>query len=528
MNREANLNFYKVFIEFYKFCVTGYSLMTEEQEALANCDDKVAKGEACAGSGKTYTATKYIEKNKDDNILYMCFQRAMRNEAVEKFSKFPKVQVKTFHQLAWGDYGQKFHEAGKLSSQTLTAADIRNELSLFKDSGIKVSEYALLLLNGYINSSKHKIEDTKEFLELCENESDNLLINNALLSATVIYKRMTDMTHPLPASHDVYLKQYQLDPKPRFGFKRVVIDEAQDITERDLNIFIRKVTKKNLLFIGDPHQQIFGWRGAVNALKMIKGTSYPLSATFRNGEDIAELSNYMLNKYKFANSNIEGLNKKQIIVDEIDKEIPYAIISRTNQSIIKNAINIAQSNKKIFFVGGMEKYNIGLLKDMYYFKRKGETNNNFLSKYNSFEEIKDYLEASPNPDAKLVSAINIVEDYKDELISMINKIESLTTDKADEANVFLTNVHQAKGLEFKNSIIDDDFINYRKYFSYRKMAQNNNDKASIAKLEEEINAWYVAISRAEGPTQHSSSLIALREQMYKEAEEKLRATKGFM
>ena len=40
--------------------------MTEEQEALANCDDKVAKGEACAGSGKTYTATKYIEKNKDD------------------------------------------------------------------------------------------------------------------------------------------------------------------------------------------------------------------------------------------------------------------------------------------------------------------------------------------------------------------------------------------------------------------------------------------------------------------------------
>lgn len=496
--------------------------MTTEQEELANSNDEVAKGEACAGSGKTYTAKKYIEKNINDKILYMCFQRAMVDEAKEKFKDFKNVHVKTFHQLAWHSYGQTYSDLGKISTHSLSAADIRNKLGLYKDSGIKVSEYALLLLNAFVSSSKKTIEDTKEFEELCENESDILLTNNALLAATTLYNRMIDTSDDMPITHDIYLKLYQMDTsEKRLKYDRIIIDEAQDITERDLSIFSRRIKKDHILYIGDSHQQIFGWRGAVNSLRLVKGERYTLSATFRNGPEIAELSNYMLNKFKFANSNIEGLNEKQIVIHELPSDVPHAIISRTNQSIVKNAITAAIENKKMLFIGGIEKYSIDFIKDMYYFKKKGTTNNFLLSKYNSYSEIMEYLEESPNPDAKLKSSISIVETYKDELPNLLNKIEKMTTKDVNEANIYLTNVHQAKGLEFDYLKIDDDFIKWNKYFMYYSIAKKNNDYGAIAKLEEEINAWYVAISRAKGPTQLSKSLISLQEKMYEEAEEKI-------
>lgn len=491
--------------------------MTDEQAAIVESDEYVTKGEACAGSGKTYTAVKYVEKNHRDKILYVCFQKAMKKEAVEKFQLLPNCHPKTIHGLGW-QFGKKYLETGKLSEKELTAVEVRNLLSYNTESGIEISENILKMIKGYLQSSEKNVEDTKIWEKIDDDISDSLFKKNVLLGTRILLKRMEDLSNPMLVSHDFYLKMFQLHGEAVPYYKRLIIDEAQDITERDLDIFKKKFfhMEKKMLFIGDSNQQIFGWRGAVNSLKLIKGKRLTLSTTFRNGEDIAELATYMLNKYKFAKTNIIGTNKNSYITSAIDTSKPYTIISRTNKNIIKNAFKLCEEKKYINFIGGIEKYGFHFIEDMYNFKISGKTNNPYLANYREYGEIKAHMEISNEINSAIKTAVEVVETYNSEIRSLMKNLKQFTTDKKDITQVFLTNVHQAKGLEFDNLKIDNDFIEFQNFFKYKAIANKNEDEEQLAQLEEEINSAYVALSRAKGPIELDMNFRLLQEKMLEE------------
>jgi superfamily I DNA/RNA helicase len=97
-------------------------------------------------------------------------------------------------------------------------------------------------------------------------------------------------------SHDMYLKMLDLDEGVREDafarLKYLMIDEAQDINPVQRSIILK--TGLPIIAVGDPYQQIYSWRGAENALQLMKGEELHLTQSFRFGEDIAEIARLIL------------------------------------------------------------------------------------------------------------------------------------------------------------------------------------------------------------------------------------------
>ena len=79
--------------------------LTEEQQRIIAYVKQMKRGgrfkvEAKAGSGKTSTLVEVARANPDKRFLYLAFNKAIVNEAKDKFPK--NVVVKTTHSLAYG------------------------------------------------------------------------------------------------------------------------------------------------------------------------------------------------------------------------------------------------------------------------------------------------------------------------------------------------------------------------------------------------------------------------------------------
>ena len=95
-------------------------------------------------------------------------------------------------------------------------------------------------------------------------------------------------------THDFYLKKFQLS-NPILYFDYILFDEGQDASPAMLDIFLKQKATK--VIVGDTHQQIYGWRYAVNSLEKADFKTYYLSTSFRFSQPIANLAMEIL-KYK--------------------------------------------------------------------------------------------------------------------------------------------------------------------------------------------------------------------------------------
>ncbi|MGF6960899.1 UvrD-helicase domain-containing protein [Paraburkholderia youngii] len=91
---------------------------------------------------------------------------------------------------------------------------------------------------------------------------------------------------------DVYLKVWaQTDPCIESDF--ILFDEAQDSDGVMLWLLDRQ-RHAQIVFVGDPYQQIYEWRGAVNAMAQTNAPEYALTESFRVGPAIASLASRLL------------------------------------------------------------------------------------------------------------------------------------------------------------------------------------------------------------------------------------------
>ena len=98
-----------------------------------------------------------------------------------------------------------------------------------------------------------------------------------------------------PVSHDCYLKLFFMGDHPIAGADRtLLLDEAQDADPVILGMVHRHPGPRVL--VGDSYQQLYQWRGAINALgdANIETAVMPLTQTFRFGNGAARWANRVL------------------------------------------------------------------------------------------------------------------------------------------------------------------------------------------------------------------------------------------
>ncbi|MEG0413975.1 MAG: 3'-5' exonuclease, partial [Comamonas sp.] len=307
-------------------------------------------------------------------------------------------------------------------------------------------------------------------------------------AAERVWVRMCDPDDPFPTVHDCYLKLYQLSmPDLSLQYKRILFDEAQDANPVTSQIVLSQSCK--LTLVGDEHQQIFRYRGAVNALDHPLLNDVPrlyLTNSFRFGPNVAIVANALL---ELKGETVPVVGRGQ--ADTVTLHVPMGtehrcLVSRTVMGVLESALAAAARGESIFWVGGIENYKVQDLLDLHHFSR-GELGNvknkKLKADYKDYEEYKEAAEQTK--DHEMQRSVRILETYAAEDIpAMIDHLKSLTVEEEMEASITVTTAHRSKGLEWDTVQLTDD---YPDIF--------DPDMEPEAR-EDEINLLYVGSSRA--------------------------------
>ncbi|MBS1661829.1 MAG: ATP-dependent helicase [Bacteroidetes bacterium] len=479
-------------------------MLTEEQIAIIHSTGNI-KINAVAGSGKTTTIIEYAaSRPKDSRILYLAFNKSVRLEAAKKIEErgLRNVKVETAHSLAYKSI--VFSNGYNVRTQSYRTFEIVDLLGL-QNNGEKHTEYILAnhiskFVTYFCNSDKPKVQDLN-YLDIISDSAARAFVKTfyaPIEEGTRLLLAKMDRGE-IDITHDFYLKKFQLS-NPLLPFDYILFDEGQDASAVMLDIFLRQKATK--VIVGDVHQQIYGWRHAVNSLEKTDFKTFHLSASFRFPQDIAELALSVLDWKKklqdFDSVVITGKGRET-------KEVSKATIARTNLGLLLKAIEYITENRsvrRIYFEGNINSYTYAdegaSLYDVLnlHNDKRDRIRDKLVASMKDLDELDEYIEKTEDVQLSMMS--EIVKEYGDEIFDIMKSLKKLHIegdDKAKAEMVFST-VHRAKGMEYDVVYLVDDFMTEERLEKIKTEQKGKDGLLNLSKLNEEINLLYVAVTRA--------------------------------
>lgn len=475
--------------------------LTEEQQAIINSTGDI-RINAVSGSGKTTTIIEYAASRPNGSrILYLAFNKSVRLEAAKKFEArgLKHVKVETAHSLAYKYI--VLSNGYNVRAQSYKIPEIVDLLSL-SGNGEKHAEYILAnhinkFLSYFCNSARSKVQDLN-YLDIVTDKTAQGFVKafySAIENGTRLLLAKMDRGE-IDITHDFYLKKFQL-AAPALPYDYILFDEGQDGSEVMLDIFLKQKATK--VIVGDTHQQIYAWRHAVNSLEKTDFDIFRLSTSFRFPQEIAQLASNVLDwkkkLYDFDHVSIVGMGSDT-------REISKATIARTNLGLLLKAIEYITDNRKvrnIYFEGNINSYTYAddgaSLYDVLnlYNNKPDRIRDKLIQSMKDLDELEEYIEKTE--DVQLSMMAEIVKEYGDEIYGIIKSLKDLHVQDNDKtkAEMIFSTVHRAKGMEYDVVYLVDDFITEEKL---EKQQAAQKEELNTAKLTEEINLLYVAVTRA--------------------------------
>ncbi|XP_066038716.1 F-box DNA helicase 1, partial [Chamaea fasciata] len=487
--------------------------LTHEQQRILN--HKIEPGQtvkimALAGTGKTSTLVKYAEKFPELKFLYLAFNKAVADKGRKVFPR--NVTCKTFHSLAYGSVGRYYKDKGKLNFSKMSVFSIsfllqhREGQSLFV-RGKTVSQ----TLENFFSSSDEEIceehvpllfKNTHGRMQPTSREDKRINVEEAREIWRNMKRLDGDAEKRYKMTCDGYLKLWQLS-KPRLsGYDAVFVDEAQDCTPAIVDIV--RSQKCGKILVGDPHQQIYTFRGAVNTLSTLPHTHlYYLTQSFRFGPEIAYVGSTVLEVGKrIRHQTLLGGHQEGAVGG--GGAGPAALLSRSNWNVFEDAVKLAGRNPpaKIHVIGGLERFGLSRIFDIWKLSQPEDVRKTanlviedpFIKKWEEkggFWGLKEYVERADDKDLEV--KIHIVDKYRERIPGLVRRIRELHVAQESLADFLIGTVHQAKGLEFDTVWVADDFVQIPPVTEdFLRRMNVELDRTP----EDEWNLLYVAVTRA--------------------------------
>ncbi len=463
--------------------------LTEEQQAVVRSPSEALKVVAFAGAGKTSTLRAYAQARPERRMLYLAFNNAIAREAAGKFT--PNVTCLTTHSLAFRAVGQAYRHKLANNVRANQAAQALG-LNPGDSSGFGHANQSLRALKHFLSTS---CADLHEFADLVASEKRHQAA--AIDGAARLWQAMCDPGNAaMPMLHDGYLKLYQLSA-PRLDVDTILFDEAQDANPVTLAIVRQQSCAK--VFVGDPHQQIYQFRYAENAMADPSLTDELfLTESFRFGDEIAAAANRLL-AVKRERNPVRGGRR-------VPPSSTKACIARGNAALYRRAAHLAHQGGNVCWVGGIDGYRLDLLHDIWCLKagRRSEIKDRFVARFEDFDALHGYATAQDERDLK--AWIRVIESHSrwQSIPEEIALVRSLSVAQPEDAALALATAHKSKGLEFGSVELADDFpeaelanpVKYNRE-SHPQFWDEQGFRGGVLLPVEEINLRYVAITRAE-------------------------------
>ena len=449
----------------------GYELTDEQKEIIAYDiqGNSVLKIIAFAGTGKTTTLHEYSKVRSHLRFLYVAFNKSVQMDADKKFP--PNVTCKTSHSLAWPRFG-KPHRHRIIGNLRLNVVKTILGLKTYDQARIVSKTF-----NNFLISADFKLH--KKCLSYIKKDDPNDLFFYLSMAAKLWVMMCDPNNEQIGMLHDGYLKQYQLS-KPHLDFDCILLDEAQDTNPVVSDIVLSQKCPK--ILVGDPHQQIYSFRGAQDAMKQIDSEQqFYLTNSFRFGSEIAWIANKVLRTFKKEMKELKSARQK----DKLDEHREYAIIARTNAFVFDEAVKLCHSHR-IAYLGGIDGYQFDDILDVYllYVERKDEIKNPYIRSFQNYQTLKAF--AMEADDWELKSKYKVVEKYEDMIPDLLKWIKESAVERA-QADIIITTAHKSKGSQFSKVRLCDDFP---KFFQDSKLIGTTDLDP------DEFNLIYVAVTRA--------------------------------
>ena len=463
---------------------------------------------AVAGAGKTSTvveALKYIAET--DSVVMLAFNKNIADEMKRRVPSF--VKVATFHSICFATLRNhcRYVQLDDNKTYNLSKAILRNDMSAYygfcskllgyaKSWGIGDGPHALMpnVPQSYYQIIAHFEMTFDQVPGGISNEEE------ATYQAIKYTQEMLKASVDLGKSSIDYDDMIYLPLIWGLGFQKndwVFIDEAQD-TNGVQRALLHRMLKDNgrLGCVGDPHQSIYGFRGAdSSAMDLLKVefncTDFPLTVSYRCPKAVVEQARTFVNHIEAHPNAPEGkVSRPERYSIKSDFGPRDAILCRLNAPLIEMAYAVMKEKMGVRVLGrDIGKGLSSLIKKM-----EAKTLEDLEHKLEVYKTRETAKLAEQGKDAQIESLNDKVECIH-HLMKMVPEtdltinrllgiIAELFVDKG-EGCLTLSTVHKAKGLEWdKVFILDAD-----KYMPSKAARQP-------WQRQQEINLCYVAATRA--------------------------------
>jgi transcription antitermination factor NusG len=461
---------------------------TDEQNKVIELSQlhKHLKISAYAGAAKTSTLVMVADANPVPSLM-LTFNKSLADEAVARFPEH--VECRTTHSLAYASFGAPLqHKLKRPQGAYKNVAGTGSEIAKFFKTGDFVymltgeRETRRMKAGGVgvaIKETVARFEQSAErsmtYDHVSTSPCDTHLLRDkaamrkfkyvVLEHAQKLWELRTDLRSPVLATHDTYLKLFQLS-NPDLSQHRVkggqpcqilYLDEVQDVNDVVLDIFLQQMDRMRLYAVGDQYQNIYGWRGAKNGMLALDWIEASLSKSFRFGQEVGDLADVILaddGRIQTSVKGFEKLNTKCMNSFDLPDsffENTYTMLFRTNGALIQEAVRLLAEGRRVNLEIDVSDFTKLLESAIELFN--GNMAKVKHEKLVQFENWNEYKIEAEVVQGELIRVLKLVESG-----AVYRVLEVLRTHRnCSNPEMTLTTAHKSKGREWDYVILASDF-----------------------------------------------------------------------
>lgn len=396
-----------------------------------------------AGSGKTTTLLNLSKIHNDKKILYLAFNKSLITEIKQKIKskKIKNLEPKTFDSLLYSVYYSIFNSEPNIVN--IRPQFIGHIVPWLKDKPYKVREYYCKQFSKFCNDIKY---DDINLFSINYN-----YVKKPLLDKMWKYSKQNNFNTFESIRKHAFINKWFLKYINN-NYDMIMIDETQDFDLIMLTMLLRDTTIPKI-FVGDPNQSIYQFRGCINAFEYLPKDSLVVEfySTYRIGNPACDEI-----RSKFNDCWMVSLSKNATsFVDNYNNNENFIHLFRKWRTLLETA----EHTKNLWIY-------------------------NFEKKINEISKL--------HPKLLKIKSSNIEDDsFEDDLPVFLKslsttRLEELILNISDnlvdyeESAVKFYTVHSYKGMENNNVMVNKDVLDMLKNDSLNKV---------------ESNIYYVSITR---------------------------------
>ncbi|MER7848318.1 UvrD-helicase domain-containing protein [Kitasatospora sp. NPDC096077] len=454
---------------------------TQEQQAarevfVAGRDLALVAG---AGTGKTSTLMLMGSATKRRG-LYISFNRAIADDARGRFGR--NVECRTAHSLAFKavgrNYGPRLEASARIpAKQTARLLGITSDL-MVNGTKITIAHQARLVM-GMVRrfcytTDRQVMARHMERLNGLNVEGQDFAARTLLPYAVRAWEDIQAYEGRLRFEHDFYMKMWAMGA-PVLPADFVLLDEAQDTNPVLEEVFLNQPAQR--ICVGDPAQQIYGWRSAKDVMTGFPAEHLHLTQSFRFGPRISEEANRWL-QHAESDLRLTGSGSVGSRIEPLGE--PDAVLCRGNADSMQEVLGFLERGVPVALAGGgdaLERIANAALE----LQAGRRTSHPELFLFNSWGEVQDYVEHD-KAGQDLKAIVKLVDDHGPQPI--LKAVAQLSPE--GDARVTVSTVHKAKGREWDTVRVGEGF----------SLPPVTDEGRQLPMRPDEARLVYVAVTRA--------------------------------